>query len=85
MNDFHDFLEGEALTSREGGRFALRCSICTNPELAKEVAEYAAGRQDGTIAFSIWQIWKRYFRPQRGIGSPTTLDTHIRHHLGIDL
>ncbi len=84
MSDLRDFLDGEALSSREG-KFVKRCSVCSQPEIAKEVAEYAAGRQDGTIALSVWQIWKSYFQPKRSIGNHATIETHIKMHLGIML
>jgi hypothetical protein len=82
MSDFRDFLNGTALPPGQV-RFEPKCSVCANLTLASEVAEYAAGRQDGSIAFSIHQIHARYFGPVRGVGSANTIRTHIRMHLGI--
>jgi hypothetical protein len=81
MSDFRDFLEGQALPA--GQRHSTKCSICNDPVLASEVAEYAAGRQDGSIAFTVHAIWSSYFGPVRGVGSQNTLRNHIRLHLGI--
>ena len=82
MSDFRDFLDGDSLPEGQV-RYNPRCSICSNPVLAKEVLEYAAGRKDGSISISIHAIWSRYFGPVRAVGSPQTVRTHIRMHLGI--
>ncbi len=81
MSEFHDFLKGEA--PPPGTRVSPKCSICKNPTLVSEVAEYAAGRMDGTIHHTIHSIWSGYFGPKWGMGSEKTLRIHLRMHLGL--
>ena len=76
-----DFLE-EGTSRLAQGRPSTKCQICTNEELASEVAEYAAGLKDGTIGFTVHHMWTHYFGPNYGIGSAQTIRHHIRHHLG---
>lgn len=88
MSDFEDYIDAAESKAKEGvggTRFGVRCSVCNNPDLASEVADYAAGRQNGTISLSVNAVWFGYFGPNFGVGCANTIRTHIRMHLGIHL
>ena len=77
-----DFLEGNEPTSGKV-RHSPRCSICTNEELAREVAEWVEMRHNGETHQSVNWIWQHYFQPEHGVMACNTLRHHIRAHLGV--
>lgn len=61
-----------------------RCVICDNPKAAEDAHVLAERIKRGEIHQTMNFLWERYFLPEYGIRTPTTLRKHLRVCLGVE-